>query len=83
LKGLLHELGKSFPKTHVLENLLDLLLPDDPTLRPLLPDAVRLTRYAVEYRYPGIRATKPRAQSALAAAERIRAEVRRRLGLRP
>ena len=42
-----------------------------------------LARYAVDYRYPGARADRRKAQSALAAAERIRAEVRRRLGLRP
>ena len=83
LKGLLQERGTVFPKTHDLERLVDLLLPTDPPLRPLRPIGHRLTRYAVDFRYPGEWATRRQARSGLAAAERIRAEVRRRLGLRP
>jgi hypothetical protein len=41
------------PRTHDLEDLLDLLLPHDPTLKPLRRGLGSLTRYAVEYRYPG------------------------------
>jgi hypothetical protein len=42
-----------------------------------------LTRYAVEYRYPGLRARTREMQSALRNAERVRAELRDRLGLPP
>ena len=82
-KGLLQERGTVIPKTHDLERLVDLLLPTDPPLRPLRPVGHRLTRYAVDFRYPGEWANRRQARSALTAAERIRAEVRRRLGLRP
>jgi HEPN domain-containing protein len=82
VKGLLNERGIPFPKTHVLEDLVDLLLPSDPNFRSLRANAVRLTRYAVEYRYPGVVANKQMAKTALAAAEQVRAEIRRRLGLR-
>jgi hypothetical protein len=40
-----------------------------------------LTRYAVEFRYPGVRATTQRMQAALRHAERVRRELRARLGL--
>jgi hypothetical protein len=71
------------PKIHDLEEILDLLLPSDATLAPLRRSLKALTRYAVEYRYPGVRATKRRMEAALRHAERVRAEVRARLGLPP
>ena len=40
-----------------------------------------LTRYGVEYRYPGVRATTRRMRAALRQAERVRCELRERLGL--
>jgi hypothetical protein len=83
LKGLLHEGGSVVPRTHDLTRLHTLLVPNHPTLQPLRRPLSPLTRFAVDYRYPGARADRRKARSALAAAERIRAEVRRRLGLRP
>ena len=82
LKGLLQEHSISFPKTHELADLIDLLLPAEPKLRQIRHVADGLTRYAVEYRYPGVLATRRNASSALKVAERVRAEVRCRLGLR-
>jgi hypothetical protein len=63
--------------------LLDQLLPLDNTLAPLRRSVASLTNYAVEYRYPGMRATTRQMQSALRVAERVRAEVRARLGPAP
>ena len=83
LKALLQELGVAVPKTHDLEDLLDLLLPHDATLAPLRRSAQSLTKYAVEYRYPGLRASTRQMLSALRVAERVRTEIRTRLGLPP
>ena len=81
LKALLQELGLAVPRTHDLEVLLDLLLPHDATLAPLRRGLRSLTRYAVGIRYPGMRATTRRMQAALRQAERVRRELRARLGL--
>ena len=83
LKGLLQERGTVIPRTHYLERLIDLLVPTDPSLRPLRQTGHRLTRFAVDYRYPDEWATRRQAKAAWAAAERVRTEVRRCLGLRP
>jgi hypothetical protein len=71
------------PKTHELKDLLDLLLPHDPTLAPLLRVLISLSRYAVDYRYPGLRATRRQMTAALRHAGRVRQEIRVRLGLAP
>jgi HEPN domain-containing protein len=83
LKAFLQELGDPVPRTHDLEDLLDLLLPHDATLVPLRRGVASLTKYAVEYRYPGMRATTRQMQSAVRIAERVRSELRARLGLPP
>jgi HEPN domain-containing protein len=80
---LLQEFGVAIPKTHDLRDLLYLLLPNDGTLSTLRPGLKSLTRYAVEYRYPGIRATTRQMNIALGRALRVRTEVRSRLGLPP
>jgi HEPN domain-containing protein len=77
----LQEKGAAVPKTHNLKDLLNLLLPYDATLTTLGRGLITLTRYAVEYRYPGVRATTKRMRVALSRAERIRSEMRARLGL--
>jgi hypothetical protein len=66
-----------------LEDLLDLLLPHDATLAPLRRSVASLTKYAVEYRYPGLRATTRNMKSALRIANRTRSAVCARLGLPP
>jgi HEPN domain-containing protein len=83
LKALLQEYRVVVPKTHDLGNLLNLLLPHDATLSPLRRNLKSLSRYAVEYRYPGLRATTRRMTAAVRHAERIRREIRNRLGLPP
>lgn len=83
LKALLQEVGAVVPRTHDLADLLNLLLPYDATLSSLRRSVAGLTKYAVEYRYPGMRATTRQMRSALRIAERVRSELRARLGLRP
>jgi HEPN domain-containing protein len=81
LKALLQELSISFPKTHDLEVLLDLLLPHAPTLNTLRRRLDALSNFAVEYRYPVVRATTRQMQTALRTMDRVRTELRARLGL--
>jgi hypothetical protein len=69
------------PRTHDLKLILTLLLPQDGTLRQLGRALGQLSRFAVEYRYPGRRATTRQMESALRQVERVRTAVRSRLGL--
>jgi HEPN domain-containing protein len=80
-KALLQEWGIAIPRTHDRNALLHLLLPHDPTLRPLGRGLLSLSRYAVDYRYPGANATKRQMDSALVRMEQVRKRVRRELGL--
>jgi HEPN domain-containing protein len=83
LKGLLHERGHVVPRTHDCELLIHRLTSTDPTLGALLAEAIELSRFAVEPRYPGFWPDAVDSKKTWASAERIRSEVRRRLGLRP
>jgi hypothetical protein len=78
---MIQELGLAVPRIHDLKVLIDLLLPHDKTLRAMRRGLGTLTRYAVEYRYPGRNATTRQMQSALRKAELVRMEIRTRLGL--
>jgi hypothetical protein len=78
---LLQELGLAVPRTHNLNDLLDLLMPHDPTLAPLRRGLKGLIRYAVEYRYPGVCARTREMHRALRTMERVREKLRVRLGL--
>jgi HEPN domain-containing protein len=81
-EALMQEWSLSIPKTHDLDALRDLLVPHDITLASLNRRLDWLTQYAVDYRYPGFHANSRKAKSAIKMAERIRLEIRRRLGLR-
>ena len=81
LKASIHEAGMSVPKTHDLEDLLNLLVPIEPlwgTFRPALQD---LSDFAVDFRYPGHRASKAQARQSLADCKAVRREARLGLGL--
>lgn len=81
LKAYLQEQGQRFPLVHDLIELLELCLPYDGTFelqRDLLKD---LTKYAVEFRYPGETAVKEDAQAAFRAMKLVRAFMRQKLGL--
>ena len=58
LKALLEEFGLAIPRTHILKDLLALLVPHHPKLASLRIALMLLTRFAVGTRYPGDRATK-------------------------
>jgi len=70
-----------FLKTHDIKRLLTLASTRDPSLAEALSDAADLTAYAVEYRYPGEYppVTKDDAVGAVAVADRVREQVRKRL----
>ncbi len=53
LKGFLTLHQVEFPKTHNIDELLDLLSPVDAVLAKSLRPAHALTKYGVEIRYPG------------------------------
>jgi HEPN domain-containing protein len=83
LKALVQELGIVVPRTHILEDLLLLLLPHDSTLKRLRRGLTSLSRYAVAIRYPGRTASRKKALAALRHAESARHELRTRLKLPP
>jgi len=81
LKAYLQEQGHRFKRIHDLIELLELCLLYDGTFelqRDLLKD---LTKYAVEFRYPGELAIRDDARAALKAMKVVRAFMRQKLGL--
>jgi HEPN domain-containing protein len=83
LKALLCELGLHIPRTHELDKLLVHLVPHHGILAPLQRVVVSLSRFAVDYRYPGRSASTREMRGALRHAERVRLEARTILGLPP
>lgn len=81
LKALLQHNGAVIPRIHDLHVLVTHLLPFDPSLKRFLSSMRRLTPYGVEYRYPGMTASKQQARTAVRRATEIRREIRARLGL--
>jgi HEPN domain-containing protein len=81
LKAFLTWLQLEFPKTHDIKRLLKLAQARDPSLAEELSNAADLTAYAVEYRYPGEYppVTADEAADAVAMADRVRDQIRRRL----
>ena len=71
LKGHLQELGTPISKTHNLKALVNLILPSDPTIKSLRPQVHPLTKFAVDYRYPGYCADRRKSLRALAVVERV------------
>jgi hypothetical protein len=57
-------------------------LPRDATLQVVRRGLRGLSRFAVDYRYPGFHANRQKAQTSLRRTACIRLEVRTRLGLR-
>jgi HEPN domain-containing protein len=82
LKALLQELGLAVPRTHMLRDVVDLLVPHHSELSSLRRGAKFLTRFAVETRYPGESAGKRKADAALRWAGRVRETARTLLGIR-
>ena len=79
LQALLQEDGVSFPKTHVLTDLLSLVTSTHSTLSSIQPLLVILEDYAVKFRYPGLDATVAQARAAMKALRSARRILRRKL----
>jgi HEPN domain-containing protein len=82
LKALLEELGQPIPRSHILRDLLALLLPYHPSLRCFARGLKFLTRFAVGIRYPEENASKRQSVAALRWAGEVRRACRLLLGIR-
>ena len=71
------------PKIHDLERLWAALLPHHGSLKGLRRRLIILSRYAVDYRYPGFTTSTREMHAALRHTERVRLKVRAILGLPP
>lgn len=72
LKARFQEAEIAFAKTHDLEKLLDDLLFLEPDWNGFRNEAIALTAFAVEFRYPGMKAIKSDAGSAVKYCRLIR-----------
>lgn len=81
LKACLQEANTSFPKTHDLSKLLDLLLSSDSAWKAIELPTKALTSCSVEYRYPGSSASDARARKALNDCYQIRQFIQQHLEL--
>ena len=81
LKAILETHGVAIRKIHALPILIDHCVTDYPLLSVLRPDMVRLSVYAVEYRYPGESATAEDAKAAVAIMKSERKDILMVLGL--
>lgn len=74
LKAFLTRHQVEFPKTHDIDELLDLIMPIDGKLSESLRDVILLTNYGVDVRYPGgfPGVTAGDAQQAIQLADRVR-----------
>ncbi|MFH1969354.1 MAG: HEPN domain-containing protein [Verrucomicrobiota bacterium] len=80
LKARLVEADISFPKTHDLEALLDLILPREPLWEAFRPKLNDLASFAITFRYPGESATREMAKTAVSACQSIRRQIKQNLG---
>jgi HEPN domain-containing protein len=81
LKARLVEAGVSFPKSHDLGRILDLIVPLEPLWEAWRRDFNLIASFAVEYRYPGESATKEDARRTFRLCRTLRASLRESLGL--
>ena len=81
LKAILEKQKAEIRKLHALPVLLDQCAGTHPFLVAMRPDMVRLSVYAVEFRYPGESATVEDAQTAVTIMKRARQELRATLGV--
>src|SRR5947207_7893180 len=82
MKARLNHARLSFPKTHNLEELLDLLKPLEPLRLVMRPALKQLSYSAVIVRYPGRFATRQNASDAFRTCRQMRLLARVSLGLK-
>ncbi|MXV85880.1 HEPN domain-containing protein [Candidatus Poribacteria bacterium] len=81
LKAWLQEANIHTPRTHNLQELLDLIVQTLPTWARWQPDFKRITTYAVDPRYPGDSRTSEDTQHAMHVCTEVRQAVRTQLKL--
>lgn len=81
LKARLVEAGLTFRKTHDLVQLLHLAHTVEPGWSVLQNDLSFLNAFAVDYRYPGVNATKATAKDAIKSCRNVRKLIRQTFGL--
>ena len=81
LKAWLQEANIRPPRTHNLEELLDLIVPTLPAWYQWRSDLKKITAYAVDPRYPGDSATAEDTQHAMRICDEVRQAVRTQLKL--
>ncbi len=74
LKAYLTSCQAEFPKTHDIDEILDLIAPVNSKLSESLRDTIMLTNYGVGVRYPGefLNVTGSDAEQAIQMAEKVR-----------
>lgn len=82
-KARLQAAGVRFPRTHDLSVLLNLLLSLEPDWELLREPAIRLTDFAIRFRYPGASASREQAREAVKIAQLLSERARLSLGLSP
>jgi HEPN domain-containing protein len=81
LKASLAKRGRPFPRTHDLDVLLAECLSEYPLWIAMQADLKRLSRYAVQFRYPGESADREEALLAVKIMKRCTVEIRASTGL--
>ena len=81
LKAWLQEVNVPVPRTHNLEELLNLILPTIPTWSAWKADLSKLSKHAVDTRYVGQTPTTDDAEKAMQICEQVRQAVREQLKL--
>jgi HEPN domain-containing protein len=81
LKAVMCREAKTLAKTHDLDVLLNECLECFPLWEAMRADLKRLSRYAVQFRYPGESADRDEALMAVKTMKRCRQEIRAALGL--
>lgn len=82
IKARLVEDSISFPNTHDLEALLDLVLPVEPLWIAFRHQLSDLTSFAVTFRYPGESATREMTKTAIKNATKVREHILNSIKLR-
>jgi HEPN domain-containing protein len=81
LKAFLVEASLTFPKTHDLDRIRAIAVPQYPSVQMFRRGLLFLTSFAVETRYPGFDASERQAAAAVRWTERVRKECRSLLNI--